>query len=104
METTKICPRCNQEKPITDFVNDARRKSGYGTYCKSCHSAICKESRARKLAKAEIKYPVKVNAETVKECKESNLEKVPSRLLISELRRRGYRGELELVTIQKVVI
>ena len=104
MENYKISPRCNQEKPITDFVKAARNESGYGTYCKPCHNAVCKESRARKLAKAELKYPVKVDAETVKECKESNLEKVSSRLLISELRRRGYRGELELVTIQKVVI
>lgn len=93
---TKICSKCGQEKPIDEFVKNHKVKSGRGAHCKMCHNTYYN----RKI----VKDAPKVDDNVIKECEMFNLEKISSRLLISELRRRGYRGELELVTIQKVVI
>jgi len=34
---TKICKRCNVEKPIDDFVKNKRAKDGLHYLCKCCH-------------------------------------------------------------------
>lgn len=96
---TKVCKKCGQELPVSEFYTDASSKDGYRTKCKACYKEYQKRSRMK-----HIKDAPKVEPDVVKECKENNLENVPARLLISELRRRGYRGKLELVTIQEVVI
>lgn len=36
---TKVCTRCKQEKPITDFYKNRTSKGGVDTRCKSCHNA-----------------------------------------------------------------
>lgn len=33
---TKICPKCQEKKNITDFWKDKYTKDGYGFYCKEC--------------------------------------------------------------------
>jgi 5-methylcytosine-specific restriction endonuclease McrA len=38
----KTCRRCDAVKPITEFRKDARKKTGYGSYCKPCSSEIAK--------------------------------------------------------------
>lgn len=101
---TKICRKCGQEKPLEDFMKNNKLRSGRGSYCKACHNLQCKEITERKKASKEVKFAPNVDSNTLAELSENHLESVPARLLISELRRRGYRGELELVTIQKVVI
>ena len=30
------CPRCKQEKPLSDYYNDKSMPSGYSYYCKQC--------------------------------------------------------------------
>ena len=45
-----------------------------------------------------------VEPSVAKECDDMGLDKVPARLLVHELRRRGYRGKLQLVTIKELVI
>lgn len=101
---TKVCSRCGQEKPLEEFIKNAKIKSGYGSKCKKCHNEICKAYLDKKRAEKQLAFPVKLEKQVVDECESLNLAKLPARVLISELRRRGYRGELELVTIQKVVI
>ncbi len=32
----KTCTKCNQEKPLEDFIKDRRRKQGYASTCKPC--------------------------------------------------------------------
>jgi hypothetical protein len=32
----KTCPKCQQSKPLEEFVKDKRRKDGHGTYCLLC--------------------------------------------------------------------
>lgn len=94
---TKVCSKCGIEKPIEEFVKNAKIKSGYSSHCKECHSLYGASLK-------QVKDAPKVDDTTIKELDSCGLDKVPSRLLVKELRRRGYRGELELVTVQKVVI
>lgn len=101
---TKVCTRCGQEKPLEEFNKDSRKRDGLASHCKECHNKICKAYLDKKRAEKQLAFPIKLEKEVVNECESLNLDKLPARVLISELRRRGYRGELELVTIQKVVI
>lgn len=105
---TKVCTKCGRELPLNEFYNDKMRPDGKKSACRECTNQSQRESRARKKDYENnlcvIKNSPKVEEKTIKECNDYGLDKVPARLLISELRRRGYRGELELVTIQKVVI
>ena len=102
---TKVCNKCGRELPIEQFFKDPKRIDGRKSQCKDCINECQRERRHRmKEEKPIIKDAPKVADETLKEITDNHIEKIPSRLLISELRRRGYRGELELVTVKKVVI
>lgn len=39
----KVCKRCLEEKPLTEFNKQATTKDGYKNYCKPCVSEINKE-------------------------------------------------------------
>jgi len=41
--TTKRCPRCKQEKPVSEFNKDRRAKDGLQSYCRKCHRAHQRE-------------------------------------------------------------
>jgi len=49
-EKAKICPRCKQEKPFSEFFNDRQRSDGKTYLCKVCHEAGRKK---RKQAKSQ---------------------------------------------------
>jgi len=36
--TEKLCPKCNQIKPLTSFTKDEDKKDGYKTHCKECRN------------------------------------------------------------------
>ncbi len=46
---TKICTRCNVEKPIEEFSTNKKLKSGKASRCKSCCATINKEWRIKNL-------------------------------------------------------
>lgn len=37
----KKCTECGLEKPLTEFVKNSYKKSGYNSYCKECHRKRC---------------------------------------------------------------
>lgn len=41
------CPDCRELKPRSDFPRNKRTKSGYATYCRSCHNSRGVESKQR---------------------------------------------------------
>jgi hypothetical protein len=41
--TTKVCTRCHQEKPVSDFGKSSRHKSGYNYSCKKCQAKYMRE-------------------------------------------------------------
>lgn len=36
----KTCPKCNQEKPLSSFGKDSRRKDKLRVYCRTCNSKV----------------------------------------------------------------
>lgn len=102
----KTCSKCDATLPLDKFVKNSRQKDGRGSHCKECYNKYYGHShRQQQLSKKPIiKDAPKVENSVVKEYEKYNLDNIPPRLLIAQLRKLGYRGELELVTISKVVI
>lgn len=98
---TKVCKKCGRELPLDSFSKDKMMADGHKSACKECSAEYLRTLRAKK---KQIAFAPKVSEAVTKELEQNHLETIPSRLLIHELRRRGYRGKLELVTIQEVVI
>jgi len=44
---TKICTRCQQDKPLTDFYDSPKKKTPKCSQCKDCYHLTQKESRDR---------------------------------------------------------
>jgi len=94
---TKVCRKCGQELPISQFTRKAKAKDGLQCYCKECNSKASNEysrkRRERKKAEAkeneriefEKKYKIYTNRE---------LAKFTPRELMLELHAHGYEGEL----------
>lgn len=49
---TKVCRKCGQEKPVSEFIPDGRYRCGYQTYCRKCLSEY---QKMRRLGKNEKK-------------------------------------------------
>ena len=50
----KLCRRCNQHKPLTDFYRSKANADGYDGRCKACDAVQCAERR-RKKARVEVR-------------------------------------------------
>jgi hypothetical protein len=50
----KVCPACNDEKPLNAFARNSKRKDGVDCYCKACRATKAREIRrqARTTAKS----------------------------------------------------
>lgn len=44
-----LCPRCNEDKLISDFYSAPLRKTGFSYYCKKCQSIQSKQNYFNKL-------------------------------------------------------
>lgn len=42
-EPTACCPRCGDEKPLSEFTKDRSKASGYASRCKACDNARSKQ-------------------------------------------------------------
>ena len=51
----KLCYRCQQTLPVTDFHKNKRRPDGLASSCKECHKAECREHRARHKVKVYLR-------------------------------------------------
>lgn len=47
MEGHKLCRDCGVYKRLDEFLRDARRKDGRGSYCRECHYKRCQASRRK---------------------------------------------------------
>jgi hypothetical protein len=102
---TKICSMCGQELPLENFVKNRKCKDGYGSHCKECHNKKYPyHYREKTNKKVEVKDAPVVPDSVKRELEENNLLSFPPRLLIAALRYHGYRGELQKVTVETVVI
>ena len=49
VEETKICSKCEEEKPYSEYNADSRRKDGKRASCKECDAAQKKKIRQANL-------------------------------------------------------
>ena len=90
---TKVCAKCGQELPTSEFNRCNGNKDGLQAYCKQCHRMSVKLSAKRReekkaeqeRAEFEKKYKIYTNRD---------LAKFTPRDLMLELKARGYEGEL----------
>lgn len=84
MDEVRVCKRCQQEKPITEFF---RNKNGYTDVCMDCAMAKRKESRGKKSRIHELE-------EQLAKARDVKLSEFSPRELMAELHRRGFEGNL----------
>lgn len=77
----KVCGKCGKELPLDEFGVSKTSKDGKRGWCKACMNAAAKEYNAKKkVAKGAIPNPA--------------LAEFTPQELITELRARGYEGQL----------
>lgn len=94
---TKVCRKCGQNLPISEFTKKAKAKDGLQCYCKKCNSQATIEyarkrrerEKAQKIENERIEFEKKYKIYTNKD-----LAKFTPRELMFELKARGYEGEL----------
>lgn len=55
------CPKCEQVKPLVEFIKDNRRQDGRGSYCKACHTRLYyqKRPKPKRLEPGDVKQCTK---------------------------------------------
>jgi len=87
---TKVCKRCGQELPISEFGKHHKTKDGYQPVCRSCRS---KEMKG--VSQKEVKDRAKEKTEfTFVPDMPTMLEQYTDDQLIEELRKRGWSGRI----------
>ena len=93
--STKICAKCQQEKPLVEFGNQAQKKDGKNIYCKPCMQEFRKawyENNKEKAADASKKWRCN-HKERVKEGQRNLHHANPERAAAK--RRRAYCANRE---------
>lgn len=47
IRTSKVCAKCNNKKPVSQFPVYRSAADGYGSYCKPCWVVITQKAQAR---------------------------------------------------------
>lgn len=82
----KTCKCCGRTLPITELYFHGATSDGYDNKCKDCRKRQAAERNARKRRGAVV------SAVTI------DYSSLADELLLSEIRKRGYIGELRRVT------
>jgi len=61
---TKVCPRCEKEKPADDFFKNRRMKDGLSVYCKVCTQATRKDRKNESDRKTAREYKQRIRRES----------------------------------------
>lgn len=82
----KVCARCGEEKPASEFYVDKRRKDGLYSHCKMCHSVIgadYRKANPEKVAAKNARYSLAHKEEIAARARawqKANPEKAAARL------------------------
>lgn len=98
----KLCKKCREIKPKTEFNACHAHKDGLQSYCKKCDR---EHGRLRNGTTGEYRQPDKVKnaaAEQISLDFGKDLSAFTLRQLLDELKRRGYTGELTRTDTVKI--
>ncbi len=84
-EKTKICACCGEELPLSEFYVQGGSKDGHRSFCKKCYNEAQKEKRAKLVRNTNSQLETKDIL---------GIADFSDSMLVAELRRRGYTGEL----------
>lgn len=105
---TKVCKRCGEEHPITEFGKNNQSKDGHHIYCRKCRNEMAKQYYRNRKANSSNNYGggICYNVIRTNDKKGVNpkFEGVTSRELIQELSDRGYKWDsmwVEKVEVKK---
>lgn len=99
---TKVCSHCGRELPITEFYTSKTCKDGHAGQCKKCRYEI---DKARKRMQKQSNPTLSQSHYTLNPqfADKSPREIIADvRVLINELRARGYQYEGKLTYIQEI--
>lgn len=103
---TKVCKSCGKELPILEFYRDRTKKDGHGNECKECRREYQKayaKQHPRSRKKAAEAHPTSPHPDILPFSEPSlNLADITDDAIFTEIRRRGYTGELRHSTIINV--
>lgn len=86
--SVKTCKKCGAVLPLDEFYKSKNSPDGHYSYCKKCHNAMCSQYQRNKIQKN----------------RQELLQEFTPRELILELKRRGYKGELQYVEVHNIDI
>lgn len=94
-QETKVCPRCGEEKPLTEYYRDKKSPTGRKSWCKKCtcivQAAKAREARAlkraEKAASASVERPTKPEGSVVRVAVR---EKLTDEQMVMALRANGW--------------
>lgn len=89
---TKVCKCCGSEKPISEFYKNAW---GYTSICSECHKKKAVEGKRRVRELNNI-------ANKLEDARKLRLQDFTPRELMTELKRRGYEGDITYVEVHKI--
>lgn len=99
--TTKRCSHCGRELPITEFYTSKTCKDGHVGQCKKCVYEIAKaRKRMQKQSNTATSLHYTLNPQFADKSPREIIADV--RVLINELRARGYQYEGKLTYIQEI--
>lgn len=108
----KTCKRCGRTLPIESFTMDKSTKDGRCFYCRDCISKKNKEDRAKRqqrvatVAMKKQPTPTYRNKNThcvIGDCAPNPLlSDFTPRELLSELKARGYEGEVKYIEVRTI--
>jgi hypothetical protein len=52
----KDCRKCHRTKSVSEFPRNPRVSDGYSSWCKACHAAACRQTRARQREAARERH------------------------------------------------
>lgn len=91
---TKICKHCGKELPLDQYP---QRGFGRLATCRSCIGELAKIGREKKKNERNVD-------EEIANARRARIEQFTARELMEELARRGYKGELTYVKVEKIDI
>lgn len=51
----KVCPKCNEDKPLEMYAKDNSKSDGVTSYCKECRNTYRKTSHAKELHRTQAR-------------------------------------------------